>query len=121
MVGELVGPVEVVVLDVFEVVVLDVVLLVVVGVGGSSVMVPMTQYDLVMSKVPGQVRPGLSFVSSSTDRPQLLAKLSHVSLLLGGVEKAQSTARGDRRAAVPIETRSPLAMTRCFMGDILGI
>lgn len=96
--------------------VLSVVLLVevtaVVG-SGSSLTVPITQYDLLVSR-PGQLIPGLTFLRSSTDIPQLSAKLAQVSPLPGGIEKAQSTARRDRVTvlAKTIPGKSPAAARR---------
>ncbi|KAL2820422.1 hypothetical protein BJX63DRAFT_380757 [Aspergillus granulosus] len=58
--------------------------------GGSSVTVPMTQYDLVGSR-SGQVMPGFSAWKSLTDSPHVPAKLSHVAPLPGVVSKRQST------------------------------
>lgn len=118
MVGELLGAAAVVVVEEEEVVVevlevvdvMRVVLLVVVVVGsGSSVTVPITQYDLLVSSA-GQVIPEFNFWRSSTESPQLLAKVAQVSLLLGVVEKAQSTARRERTELAETNPgRSPTA------------
>jgi uncharacterized membrane protein YqhA len=72
--------------------VLGVVLEVGVVVGGSSLMVPMTQYELFVSRL-GQLIPGFNILRSSTATPQLLEKLSHVAPLSAEVEKSQSTPR----------------------------
>jgi hypothetical protein len=93
-VGELLGAVLVVVVDV--VVAVSVVLVVV----GSPVMVPITQYDWLVSRL-GQLIPGFSCWRVSTDSPQLLAKLEQVAPASAVVEKSQSTARRDRAAAIP--------------------
>lgn len=118
IVGELLGAAavvvveeDVVVVEVLEVVdVMEAVLWDVVVVGsGSLVTVPITQYDLLVSSA-GQVIPGFNFWRSSTESPQLLAKVAQVSLLPGAVEKAQSTARRERTD--PAETnpgRTPAA------------
>lgn len=55
-------------------------------VGRSSVLVPITQYSLLVSR-PGQVTPGFHFMKSVTDAPQLAAKLSQVAPLFGGLRE----------------------------------
>jgi hypothetical protein len=64
---------------------LVVVVVVVVVDVGSPVTLPSTQYSLLVSRL-GQVIPGFSWVSSSTESPQLLARLWQVSPLLTDVE-----------------------------------
>jgi hypothetical protein len=61
-------------------------------VGGSLLTVPIMQYSSSAS-TSGQLMPGFNFVRSSTDMPQLAAKLSHVAPLSAFVEKSQSTPR----------------------------
>jgi hypothetical protein len=46
----------------------------------SGVQSPSTQYGLPASRL-GQTTPGLSFVKSSTEMPQLVPRLAHVSPL----------------------------------------
>jgi hypothetical protein len=64
-------------------------------VDGSATTVPMTQYSLVVSR-PGQLMPGFSLASSSTEIPQPAAKLSQVSPLAAVTATSQITARRDR-------------------------
>jgi hypothetical protein len=71
-----------VVIVVLEDLVVEVVVVVDVG---SPVTLPSTQYSLLVSRL-GQVIPGFSWVSSSTESPQLLARLWQVSPLLTDVE-----------------------------------
>jgi hypothetical protein len=81
------------VLDVvLETGVLDVVLGIGVGVGASSVTVPITQYWLSVSRA-AQLIPGFNVLRSSTDSPQLSEKLSHVAPLSVDVKNPQSTPR----------------------------
>lgn len=61
-------------------------------VGGSSLKVPITQYESSMFKL-GQLIPGFKATNSPSDSPQPLAKLSQVEPLSGDVENAQSTPR----------------------------
>jgi hypothetical protein len=66
---------------------------------GSSLTVPITQYDLLLSRV-GQVIPGFSCWRFSTESPQELAKLEHVAPASAVVAKSQLTARWLRTAAI---------------------
>lgn len=65
----------------------------------STVPVPTTQYDLLVSRL-GQVIPGFSCWSFSTDSPQEAAKLEHVAPASAVVAKSQLTARSLRTAAI---------------------
>jgi hypothetical protein len=107
MVGELLGADSVVVGLVAVVVVL------VDGVLGSSVTVPTTQYDLLVSRL-GQVIPGFSFWRSLTESPQLLEKLEHVAPASAVVEKSQVTARGARAAPIAGTTPTARRAVRCI-------
>lgn len=110
---------------VFEVVVFEVVVVVVVVVFdvvdvvlvGSSVAVPIIQYDFVVSR-PGQVMPGFNFFRSATESPQLLAKLAHVAPLSGAVEKSHSTARGFRTAAIAGAIPKARRTFKCILGRV---
>jgi hypothetical protein len=101
IVGELLGAVSVVGADLVVVVVVVVVVL-----GGSSVAVPITQYDLLLSRL-GQVIPGFSCWRLLTGSPQLLAKLEHVAPASAAVEKSHLTTR--RVRAAPIAGTAPTA------------
>jgi hypothetical protein len=79
VIGDLVVVIEDLVVVIEDLVVVDVV------VGPSSVKVPITQYSLLASRL-GQVIPGFSLVSSSSDNPKPSARLWQVSPLLTGVE-----------------------------------
>jgi hypothetical protein len=118
MVGLLLGSVTVVVVDLLLVVVFVVVVEVVQD--GSSVTVPITRYDLMASR-SGQEIPGFSYFRLSTDNPQLLAKLEHVSSASAVVEKSQLTARGFRAAAVAgIAPVVRIAVRRIVLGLVLS-
>lgn len=113
------GAVTVVVVDLL-VVVGFVVVEVEVVLDRSSVAVPITQYDLLASR-SGQEIPGFSCLRLSTDSPQLLAKLEHVSPASAVVEKSQSTARGVRAAVVAgIAPAARVAVRRIVLGLVLS-
>jgi hypothetical protein len=111
MVGELLGADSVVVgLVAVVVVLMD-------GVLGSSVAVPITQYDLLVSRL-GQAILGFSFCRSLIGSPHALAKLEHVAPASAVVEKSKLTARGTR--AAPIAGTIPMARIamRCIVWDL---
>lgn len=85
--------------------------------GPSSVAVPITQCNLLVSR-SGQVIPEFSCWRSSTDSPQMLAKLSQVSPLVALVVKEHSTARRESAQARP--GMSPAA-ARCVSYILLNV
>lgn len=66
---------------------------------GSSLTVPITQYDLLLSRV-GQVIPGFSCWRFSTESPYELAKLEYVAPVSAVIAKSQLTAQWLRTAAI---------------------
>jgi hypothetical protein len=114
MVGELLGAVLVVVVVVAVDVVLVRVVLVLVG---SSVTVPITQYNLLVSR-PGQVIPGFSCWRPSTDSPQVLAKLRQVSPLAALVVKEHSTARRESAHARPRMSPAAAKSVSCIIQNV---
>jgi hypothetical protein len=118
MVGLLLGSVTVVVVD--SLVMVDFVVVVEVVQDGSSVTVPITQYDLLTSR-SGQEIPGFSYFRLSTDSPQLLAKLEHVSTASALMQKSQLTAWGVRAAAVAgIAPVARIAVRRIVLDLVLS-
>lgn len=85
-----------------------------------SVTVPITQYAFVISS-PGQIIPGFSLWRSSTESPQLLAKVAHVSPVLAVVSNPQSTARDEIDVAARTETMSPAVKRMCLMDNMLRV
>lgn len=116
MVGELIGADEVVVVVVASVVVKVVVVSVVLE--PLSVSVPITQYNLLVSRL-GQEILGFSCWSSATDSPQVLAKLSQVSDLVAVVVKEHSTPRRERAKTKPGMSPAAARCASCILLNVI--